>query len=93
MATFFVYENGWGRENQWYSMIHFADCVHCDYGRGHNVSNLSDDFLNLLRSIQVNAAKSSNRWLGPFPTYQQALETAKRTGKEVRKCSVCTPYD
>ena len=92
MATFFVYENGWGDENQWYTMIHFADCVHCDYGRGHNVRNLPNDFIDFLRTIQVKSAKVSNRWIGPFQTYQQALDAARRTGKEVRKCNVCAPY-
>lgn len=92
MATFFVYENGWGKEIQWYAMVHFADCYHCDNGRGHNLTDLPDDFLNLIRSIQAKSQKVGSRWLGPFQTYQQAFEAAELTGKEVRQCSVCIPH-
>jgi hypothetical protein len=92
MATFFVYENSWGKENQWYTMIHFADCYHCENGRGHNVRDLPDDVINWMRLRQATLPKISDRWLGPFQTYQQALDAAMLTGKEVRQCRVCAPH-
>jgi hypothetical protein len=78
MATYFVYEIRWGREYSHRATIHLADCIHCNNGRG--------------RKNSQDVTDSLSKWLGPFQTYQQALDAAKQTGKEAKRCRICAPY-
>ncbi len=94
MPIFFVYEDWWGNEYNHYAVIHLAECVHCNYGIGHRSQDsrdLSDSFLQLLRSLRKEPMASLGKWNGPFPTFQQALDIAIQTGKKVRRCRVCAP--
>ena len=57
--------------------VHLADCGHCNHGRGKH----------------PNASEDNGRWLGPFGTLHQALNSAQDTGGTVRRCQHCLPQE
>jgi len=55
--------------------VHFSDCSFCNNGKG----------------IHPDAGTNNGRWLGPFPTLDEALHAAQATGEPVSKCKFCGP--
>ena len=56
--------------------IHFADCPYCRDGRG----------------IHPGASDKNGKWHGRFATFQEALDAAHRTGRNVSTCKHCNPH-
>jgi len=75
--TYFVYENLWGYEHSHTATIHFANCNHCNNGRGRN-------------DVQ-NVESSFGKWHGPFYTFQDTKDAAIKTGWKVKYCRSCEP--
>jgi len=55
--------------------VHFSDRGFCNNGKG----------------IHPDAGTNNGRWLGPFPTLDEALHAAQATGEPVSKCRFCRP--
>lgn len=71
---YWVYEN-WVASKK--AVIHFAECAHCNDGRGVHRNNLGD---------------KNGRWHGAFDTYNEALDLANSLAdRTVRECSHCRP--
>jgi len=57
--------------------IHFSHCPYCNHGDG----------------TQGEGPKTENgEWHGPFATFQEALDAAHRTGRNVSTCKHCKPH-
>jgi hypothetical protein len=56
--------------------IHFSDCPWCNYGQGANKPQ--DEGLH-------------GRWHGPFATFEQAHDAARRTRNTPSTCGHCKP--
>ena len=55
--------------------IHFAHCSYCNNGKG----------------IHPGSGDEHGQWLGPFETFQRALDAAENTGGQVSNCEHCHP--
>lgn len=55
--------------------LHRAECGFCNHGAG----------------VHGGGQTRNGRWLGPFPSPDQARVEAQRSGAEVRDCSRCMP--
>ena len=56
--------------------IHFSNCGSCNYGKGTN---------------KPKEAGKNGRWHGPFATFEEAQEAARRTGNPDSPCGHCKP--
>ena len=56
--------------------IHFSNCNSCNYGKGTN---------------KPKEEGRNGRWHGPFDTFQEAQEAARRTGNKPSECKHCKP--